>query len=46
MRIFGLGGEFGVIWPAKKVNVLVRMIPELGAGFGARQKWTTSALDQ
>ena len=27
---FGLGGEFGVIWPVSKFNFLVRVIPEFG----------------
>jgi hypothetical protein len=30
-HVFGLGGEFGVIWPANKLNFLVRIIPEFGA---------------
>ena len=29
-RVFGLGGEFGMIWPASKFNLLVRVIPEFG----------------
>jgi len=27
---FGLGGEFGVIWPVSKLNFFVRVIPEFG----------------
>ncbi len=29
-RAFGIGGEFGMIWPVSKVNLFVRVIPELG----------------
>lgn len=29
--VFGLGGEFGVIWPASKFNFFARLIPEFGA---------------
>ena len=30
-RVFALGPEFGVIWPVKKFNFLVRVLPEFGA---------------
>ncbi len=30
-RVFALGGEFGVILPAKKFNFMVRVLPEFGA---------------
>ena len=30
-RVFALGPELGVIWPAKKFNFLVRVLPEFGA---------------
>jgi hypothetical protein len=30
-RVFAVGPELGVIWPAKKLNILVRVLPEFGA---------------
>ena len=30
-RVFALGPQFGVIWPVKKFNFLVRVLPEFGA---------------
>jgi hypothetical protein len=30
-RVFAIGPEMGVIWPAKKLNFLVRVLPEFGA---------------
>ncbi len=30
-HVFALGGEFGIIWPANKFNLMVRVIPEFGA---------------
>jgi hypothetical protein len=30
-RVFAFGPEFGVIWPVKKFNFLVRVLPEFGA---------------
>ena len=30
-RVFAIGPELGVIWPAKKLNFLVRVLPEFGA---------------
>jgi len=30
-RVFALGPEFGVIWPVKKFNFLIRVLPEFGA---------------
>lgn len=30
-RVFALGAELGVIWPVKKLNFLVRVLPEFGA---------------
>jgi len=30
-RVFAVGPELGVIWPAKKLNMLLRVLPEFGA---------------
>lgn len=30
-RVFAIGPELGVIWPASKLNFLVRVLPEFGA---------------
>jgi hypothetical protein len=43
-RVFGLGGEFGVIWPASKWNVLVPVIPEFGARSRTQGLTLTAAL--